>query len=343
MSPPRSAESGKKEYAALIRAAERLGLIVVPDEPLARHCTFRIGGPADLFVAADDIDTLERLAGLATEHDIPVTVLGGGSNVLISDRGVRGLVIANQTREFGMSESHPGLSEAPENAGGAGRRDAVLGPHLVADSGVALAGLARWAVREGWSGLEWAVSIPGTVGGAVVGNAGAHGGQIADNLAWVLVAEPTSDRQVLTADQLGFGYRDSTLKQRLVSARLPSIVLRAGFQLLPGDAAQMAARADSFLARRRTSQPVEPSAGSVFRNPPGDHAGRLIETIGLKGHRVGGVQVSSRHANFIINTGEGQAVEVAALIRLIQQRVYESAGVALMPEILYLGDWTGIE
>jgi UDP-N-acetylmuramate dehydrogenase len=118
-------------------------------------------------------------------------------------------------------------------------------------------------------------------------------------------------------------------------------VLQAGFRLAPGDTAEMAARADAFLARRRASQPVEPSAGSVFRNPPGDHAGRLVEVVGLKGHRIGGVQVSPRHANFIINTGNGRATEEAELIRLIQARVLEDTGVELAPEILYMGDWTG--
>jgi UDP-N-acetylmuramate dehydrogenase len=343
MSPTRSAAGGEKEHAAFIQAAERLGALVVSDEPLAQHCTFRIGGPADLFAAANDIDILERLGGLAAEHGIPVTVLGGGSNVLISDRGVRGIVVANRTREFKLSEPAADLTEATQKRTFAGRQLATGGPHLTVNSGTALAGLARWAIREGWSGLEWAVSIPGTVGGAVIGNAGAHGGQIADNLAWVLLADPSSGRQVVMSDRLGFGYRDSALKQTILSARAPSIVLQAGFRLAPGAASEMAARADSVLAERRASQPVEPSAGSVFRNPPGDHAGRLIEAVGLKGQRVGGVQVSPRHANFIINTGEGRATEVADLIRLIRERVYESTGIELTPEILYLGDWAGAE
>jgi UDP-N-acetylmuramate dehydrogenase len=144
----------------------------------------------------------------------------------------------------------------------------------------------------------------------------------------------------MMSDEMEFGYRDSVLKRQLAAAGPPTILLQAGFHLAAGDVADMTARADSFLARRRASQPVEPSAGSVFRNPTGDHAGRLIEAVGLKGHRIGGVQVSPRHANFIVNTGGGRAVEVAELIRLIQQRVFEGAGVELMPEILYLGDWT---
>jgi UDP-N-acetylmuramate dehydrogenase len=320
MSSARPKEGDKKEYAAFIQAAAAVGVAVVCDEPLARHCTFRIGGPADLYATVCDIGTLEYMGNLAAEHGLPTTILGGGSNVLISDRGVRGLVVANQTREIRLSEP-----------------DWVM----MADSGVALAGLARWAIQQGWSGLEWAVSVPGTVGGAVIGNAGAHGGQIADNLAWVLAADPGSGRRVLMADQMKLGYRESILKQQLLAEDRPPTVLQAGFQLVRGDTAEMAARADSFLARRRTSQPVEPSAGSVFRNPPGDHAGRLVEAVGLKGHRIGGVQVSPRHANFIINTGDGRATEVAELIRLIQQRVFESTGIELAPEILYMGDWTG--
>jgi UDP-N-acetylmuramate dehydrogenase len=313
-------EGSKEEIEAFIEAAGALGVGVILDEPLARHCTFRIGGPADLYAAVDDIHTLERLGDLAREHMLPLTVLGGGSNVLVSDLGIRGLVIANQTRGLGF---HP--KDYPE---------------LVVDSGVALAGLARWAIRESWSGLEWAVSVPGTVGGAVIGNAGAHGGQIADNLTWVLAASPGSGRQMLMADEMEFSYRDSILKRGSASDAVLPIVLQAGFRVAPGNVAEMTARADSFLARRRASQPVEPSAGSVFRNPPGEHAGRLVEVAGLKGHRIGGAQVSLRHANFIVNTGNARAAEVAELIRLIQRRVLESTGIGLLPEILYLGEWT---
>jgi UDP-N-acetylmuramate dehydrogenase len=334
MSPagPLEAVKGRtgRRAETFIQTAEALGVAVILDEPMAPHCTFRIGGTADLYAVAGDIRTLEWLGDLATKHSLPVTVLGGGSNVLVSDHGIRGLVIANQTRAYE-------LRPIP----------IVDGDHveLVADSGVALAGLARWAIREGWSGLEWAVSIPGTVGGAVIGNAGAHGGQIADNLAWVLVTSPGSGRgpggEVMTVDQLKLGYRDSILRRGLASGGASPMVLQAGFRVTPGNVAEMTALADSYLAKRRASQPVEPSAGSIFRNPPGDYAGRLVEAAGLKGHRIGGAQVSPRHANFIVNTGNARAVEVADLIRLIQNRVFENSGVRLAPEILYLGDWMG--
>jgi UDP-N-acetylmuramate dehydrogenase len=328
MSPAGTLEAVKERTEAFVQTAEALGVAVIPDEPMAPHCTFRIGGPADLYAVASDLRTLERLGDLATKHSLPFTVLGGGSNILVSDLGIRGLVIANQTRGC---ELRPIPKVGGNNV------------ELVADAGVALAGLARWAIREGWSGLEWAVSIPGTVGGAVIGNAGAHGGQIADNLAWVLVTKPESGREVMTIDQMKLGYRDSILRRSLASGGASLIVLQAGFRVAPGSVAEMTALADSFLAKRRASQPVEPSAGSVFRNPQGDYAGRLVEVGGLKGHRIGGAQVSPRHANFIVNTGNARAVEVAELIRLIQNRVFESSGVHLVPEILYLGDWMGSE
>ncbi len=333
-------DSARGEFA---RAARSLGVVVVADEPMARHTTFRIGGPADLFAAVGDVARLEQLADLALAHGLPVTILGGGSNVLVSDAGIRGLVIAVQARKFGTAAPGP---EQPAPACDAGA-DTV---RLVADSGVALAGLARWAIREGWSGLEWAVSVPGTVGGAVIGNAGAHGGQISDNLTWVEVAVPGRGRLVLPAAQLEFAYRDSVLRRRMAAwrdrtrdgrAEPPPIVLRAAFCLARGDAAEMAARADAYLARRRTSQPVEPSAGSVFRNPPGDYAGRLIEAVGLKGQRVGGAQVSPRHANFIVNTGDARAADVVELMHLIERRVLEATGIELVPEIVLLGDFGG--
>jgi len=329
--------------ARLTQAATALGIAIAANEPLARHTTFRIGGPADLYAIATTQQELEQLAELGAEHDIETTILGGGSNVLVSDAGVRGLVIANQTRQFGFRISNFGLlfpelqSDIPQSA--------VRSPHLMADSGVALAGLARWAIKNGWSGLEWAVSVPGTVGGAVIGNAGAHGGDIAGNLAWALVAYPGRGRRVLTGKQMTFAYRSSILKQQLAgnaeqAEGVRPVVLAAAFNLCPGDAAGMAATAAGFLARRRTSQPVEPSAGSIFRNPPGDHAGRLIDAVGLKGQRIGGAQISPRHANFIVNVGEATATDVAALMSLMRRRVYECTGIELIPEILLLGDWS---
>ncbi len=302
------------------------------DEPLARHTTFHIGGPADLFAVANDIARLERLAELAVAHALPLTILGGGSNILVSDRGVRGLVIANQARDFGLQAADLRWSEA-ETVLPSGEAS------VLAAAGVALAGLARWAIKQGLAGLEWAVSVPGTVGGAVVGNAGAHGGDIASVLAWALVVYPGQGRRLLRPAELEFAYRSSLLKGQLAAGALP-VVLAAGFRLTPtDDPAGLAARAEAFLARRRASQPSEPSAGSIFRNPAGDYAGRLIEAVGLKGQRVGGVQISPRHANFIVNVGQATAEDVLTLIDLARRQVYERFGVELTPEILFVGEW----
>jgi UDP-N-acetylmuramate dehydrogenase len=291
--------------------------------------------------------TLERLADLAAAYGVATTLLGGGSNILVSDAGVSGLVIANQCRAIyagdlaPLATDFPELIDVPRPLGSSTVR-------VIAEAGALLAGLARWAIRSGWSGLEWAVSVPGTVGGAVIGNAGAHGGEIADDLAWALVADPGQGRRVLHADQLGFAYRTSSLKRGIAerlqdSGSLASppgpVVLAAAFDLVPGDTTEMTARANEHLARRRASQPVEPSAGSIFRNPAGDFAGRLVDAAGLKGHRLGGAQVSPRHANFIVNTGDARAADVIGLIELIRARVHAQFGTVLTPEILFVGKW----
>ncbi len=190
-----------------------LDIPVTRDEPLARHTTFHIGGPADLFAAVTTVEQLEKLAELAVEHGIPATILGGGSNVLVSDAGVRGLVIANQTRQWVSGIGDSVLDQSPYSI--PNPQSPISHPRLVADSGIALAGLARTAIKAGWSGLEWAVSVPGTVGGALMGNAGAHGGDIASVLAWALVAYPGQGRQVLTGQQMAFAYRSSLLKRQL--------------------------------------------------------------------------------------------------------------------------------
>lgn len=316
--PSAELDGQRQRVFEFVREAGSLGVVVRRDEPLARHTTFRIGGPADLFAYTNTQTQLESLRDLAHGYGISSTILGGGSNILISDAGVRGLVIANQTREVEM-------------------RDA----ELVVDSGVMTAGLARRSIREGWSGLEWAVSVPGTVGGAIIGNAGAHGGQVADNLLWVLASFPGEGRRVVPAEELAFSYRGSAWKRCATTGEAMPAVLTAAFRLKPGDPHTMTIRAERYLALRRASQPVEPSAGSVFRNPPGDHAGRLIDAAGLKGYRVGGAVISRQHANFIVNPDRsGTAADVLELINLARAQVYESAGIELETEILLIGAWS---
>ncbi len=313
-------------------AVRRLGVQLLRAEPLAKHTTFRIGGPAEWFTATTTVEQLEALAEVALEHSVPLTVLGGGSNLLISDAGIRGLVVANQTRWHGWGAQVRGQWRHP----------ALRDEQWVAESGVMLAGMARATMRNGLAGLEWAVSVPGTVAGAVIGNAGAHGSDTAANLAWVLVRYAGCGRTLLSRDDLHYVYRSSRLREQLLDPGEESkpVILTAGFDLTQGDPTELIRRADENLARRRATQPVEPSAGSIFRNPTGDFAGRLIESLGMKGHQIGGAQVSPRHANFIVNTGGATAADVLALIDLLRQRVFDATGHRLAPEILFLGEWT---
>ena len=331
---PCGCKEQRNRMSEFVREAGAAGGVALQrDERLACHTTFRIGGPADLLAYANTQAQLESLMGIACSYGIPTTILGGGSNVLVSDAGVRGLVIANRTREFAISPAY--------SAGPMARRTLPgCDAELVADSGVMLAGLARRSIREGWSGLEWAVSVPGTVGGAIIGNAGAQGGQIADNLLWVLASFPGEGRRVVAAEELALSYRGSAWKRCLSAGEAIPAVLAAAFGLKRGDAHVMATRAETYLAQRRASQPGEPSAGSVFRNPPGDHAGRLIDAAGLKGYRVGGAAISARHANFIVNPDRtATAADVLQLMNIMRERVYESAGIALEAEILFIGTW----
>jgi UDP-N-acetylmuramate dehydrogenase len=302
----------------LIAAIARdTGLAVRRDEPLAGHTTMRIGGPADLFVAVGAVEDLVAVLALAQEMEVPALVLGGGSNLLVSDRGVRGLVVANGCRAVRRHE----------------------GNVLWAESGANLAGVARQAMRWGLAGLEWCVSVPGTVGGAVVGNAGAHGGCVADNLLRATLLGPDGALTEWPAARFAYGYRSSALKRIIRSGLRQPVVLAAAFQLQEADPTEMETRAAGFLSHRRATQPVEPSAGSIFQNPPGDYAGRIIESLGLKGASQGGAAFSTVHANFVVNRGGATAVDVVTLINRARLAAWQALGLSLTPEILFVGDW----
>jgi UDP-N-acetylmuramate dehydrogenase len=292
---------------------------------LAPFTTMKVGGSADYFVDVTTIDQLGAVISWCHAVALPYFVLGGGSNILISDRGVRGLVIHNRCRAVTMEEQTDGTAI------------------LSAESGAAMAGVARQSVRHELTGLEWAVSVPGTIGGAVVGNAGAHGTEVKDNLVWAELCDEMGRRVDLSLVELDYAYRDSTLKRkRPLQAGFKPVILRAHFGLERGDPAAIKKRADRYLAHRRSTQPVEPSLGSTFVNPPGEFAGRLIEAAGLKGTRVGGVEVSQTHANFIINpggVGSATAEDVMALVHLIEERVSATSGIRLVREIQLAGDW----
>jgi UDP-N-acetylmuramate dehydrogenase len=314
-----------------LRAPAAFGVTIQSNVLLARYTTIRIGGPAQYFAMVNSTSQLIKLVRWARSVELPYFVLGGGSNMLISDAGIRGLVIQNRCRQVRIDQ--PRCCDYP-------RDDR---PYLVAESGALMAGVARQSVREGLTGLEWAVSVPGTVGGAVVGNAGAHGGEIKDTLEYALLIDAAGDVVEYQQKDFTYAYRASRLKHAAaLRAGFNTVVLSANFRLTPGDESEVHARAEQFLQHRRRTQPVEPSLGSTFVNPPGDYAGRLIEQAGLKGLRVGGVEVSTLHANFMINpggVGSASAQDVVRLIEEIQNIIAQRFGVHLAPEVQFVGEW----
>lgn len=291
--------------------------------PLARFTAARLGGAADLFLEAQSIDDLVSAARICWEHNLPFILLGGGSNVLVSDAGVRGLVILNKSKTILFNED-------------------AQSPFVRAESGANLGLVARQAAHRGLAGLEWAAGIPGTVGGAVVGNAGAHGEDMAGNLILAEILHRTREDvgeickfEEWKVERLSYAYRSSYLKQQPGQ----NIVLAALLRLYPGKTETILARMDELTAYRKRTQPPGASMGSMFKNPPGDYAGRLIEAAGLKGQRQGHVQISMVHANFFVNDGAAKAADVYRLIQQAQETVLMRFGVSLELEIELIGDW----
>lgn len=290
--------------------------LVKPNVPLASLTSFRVGGPAEWYVAPRRIEDLPIYLKWATTQGISPTLLGAGSNLLISDRGLPGLVIS--TRRFRHTEFD--LETA----------------RVTVAAGKPLPQLAWQLANLGWSGLEWAVGIPGTVGGAVVMNAGAHGGCVADRLVSAEVINLDGSTRNFSVQELAYSYRTSLLQGKGL------LVTQATFQLQPGfDPAKINAITQTHLDQRRSSQPYHlPSCGSVFRNPSQQYkAGWLIEEAGLKGYRIGMAEVAQRHANFILNCGSARAVDIFHLIRHIQQVVGDRWSLHLEPEVKILGDF----
>jgi UDP-N-acetylmuramate dehydrogenase len=284
---------------------------------LARYTSARLGGLADVLVRVNSIEELAEAVSTLWAHGISFTILGGGSNMLVSDAGVREVVILNRARAIRFDENG-------------------FPPMVWAESGANFGALARQAGQKGLSGLEWAGGIPGTLGGAVIGNAGAHGSDLAGNLMMAEILHQKEGQVYWTAEDLQLGYRSSRLKQNLGEA----VVLAAQLRLAQGDHAQIKARMAEYLSYRRKTQPPGASMGSMFKNPQGDYAGRLIEAAGLKGLQVGGAQISDLHGNFFINHGTATARDVYGLIRTAQQTVKAQFGVQLELEIVLIGDWT---
>lgn len=282
------------------------------NEPMARHVQFRIGGPADLLVTPRNLDELRAAVDLLYASGLTPLVLGQGSNVLIGDRGIRGVVI---------------------KLGKGCDRVRVEGSTVTAEAGAGLPALALRTAKLGLSGLEFAAGIPGSVGGAVVMNAGAHGHAMEEIVAAVDVLTPDGPRR-LGRNALEFAYRTSVLQHR------PWVVATAVLTLRVETAEAVRARLEAWLAHRGATQPLgPPSSGCIFRNPPGDHAGRLIDQASLKGLAVGGARVSTLHANYIINERDASAADVLALAEQVRQRVRERSGITLEMEVRLLGEF----
>ena len=284
---------------------------------LAPYTAARIGGPADALLTVRSREELLLAAQLLWKLELPYYMLGGGSNILISDQGIRGVVVLNQAKEVRFEED-------PE-------------PSVWAESGAGLGALARRAVERGWAGLEWAATIPGTIGGAGVGNAGAHGGDVAGSLESAEILRRDVGPEKWSTEQLDYDYRTSWLKRNPGQA----IVLSAIFRLELSDRDSLRKQLAEFIEQRQATQPTGASWGSMFKNPPGDYAGRLIERAGLKGERRGDAEISELHANFFLNRGGAQASDVWELIELAKKRVAEEFGIELELEIELMGDWGG--
>lgn len=301
-------------------------LQVVRHVPLARHTTFRTGGPAEYWIRVSTRAELIAAVNWGRRRGLAVMILGNGSNILVADEGVRGLVIENHT------------VQVRELAAVTGPGDQL---RVQAESGVSLPGLANGLARRGWSGLEWAIGVPGTVGAAVVTNAGAHGSAIADTLLRAEILDGDGRRRWWLAAEMQYDYRTSCLKSPRTPAQTGAVVLQAEFALQRADPAECIARMNRYTEHRRRTQPTEPSVGSMFKNPPGDYAGRLIEAAGLKGVQLGQVQVSPVHANFFVNLGGATCAQVMELVRHVQAVVLDKFGVELVLEIQLVGAWPG--
>ena len=290
------------------------------NESLSRHTTARIGGAAELFLTVTSSEQLLTAVEVAYNAGISYFILGGGSNILVADTGISGLVILNRARKVSFRHSGAGVV-------------------CTAESGANLSALARQCISKGLGGLEWAIGVPGTVGGAVVGNAGAHGSDIDNQLLAARIWEPGRGVRVYNREDMKYGYRTSVLKQDMITGRPRRVVLSAELQLKPEPVEVISARAEGFNAYRKERQPGGASTGSMFKNPENYYAGYLIDTAGLKGFRVGDAVISEKHANFFINEGEATAEDVRSLIAEAWNSVREQFGIEMDLEVELVGDW----
>ena len=283
-------------------------LKILDEEPLARHTSFRIGGPAAIFAQPAAVEALSELLKFRAARGISPRILGAGTNVLAPDEGLREVVICTKDALTGLRDLGDGKIEA--------------------FAGETLSKTAVFARNLSLTGLEFAHGIPGTVGGGIYMNAGAYGGEMKQVAAQTTVLTMDGETRVFTGQAQGFSYRTSAFED------LPVIIVKTVFQLAPGDKEEISARMQELMEKRRVSQPLElPSAGSTFKRPEGAYAGALIQQANLKGVFVGGARVSDKHAGFVVNTGGATARDVKALIELVQKKVFEASGYSLQPEV----------
>ncbi len=280
------------------------------EEPMRGHTSWKVGGPADYFLQPADLNELITIVRYSDQHKLPLYILGNGTNVLILDGGIRGLVIHIGPAFNYLEEDHSCLTVG---------------------AGTPMSTLAKNAAALGFTGLEFAIGIPGSLGGALIMNAGAFGGYIGERILQVKVVDFLGQVTTLQREELYFGYRDSSLIGK-------GIIVEACLGLNQGDKEKIIKKMEEFSAQRRRRHPNLPSAGSVFRNPPGQSAGKIIEEAGAKGLRIGGAEVSTQHANFIVNTGEATAADIVSLIKTVRQLVKDKYNLELHPEIRMIGE-----
>jgi UDP-N-acetylmuramate dehydrogenase len=331
--------------AALLRALEGVATLK-RDEPLSRHTTIGIGGPSEAYVVVSDAAQLRATLHVCAEASAPVFMLGSGSNIVVGDRGIPAVVIDNKATALSEPARLDSGAIKPSSSGGRGlgegaTAEAATERFLIrADAGASFAQVSRHLSFAGLAGLEWACGIPGTIGGAVVYNAGAYGGCLGDILQRIAVFDPDAPNaeQVIEASDLGLVYRGSAFTRGLMAGRS---VLWAEFALWPCDEAELRARIADYDARRLKAQPRGRNAGSFFKNPPDHPAWRLLDSVGMRGYQVGGAQFSDKHCNFLINTGNATAADVASLMHEAQRRVREQHGIELQNEVTLVGEGFG--
>jgi UDP-N-acetylmuramate dehydrogenase len=304
-----------------LESIKKLGLAVKTNEPLGKYTTFKIGGPADFFVEVEEEEKLLKLIKLLKELKLPYFILGGGSNLLVADEGFRGMIIKIQNSKFKIQK----FDYVKDSSGMDNSKFKII-----CGTGYLLGRLIEKTAKLGLTGLEFAAGIPGTVGGAVRGNAGAWGQAIGDRVKRVKILTPQGEIKWIKASDCYFSYRQSRFK------KTKEIILEVELELEKGNKKEIQEKISQNLAKRAT-QPKEPSAGCIFVNPKPLVAGELIDKCGLKGKRIGDAQISPKHANFIVNLGKAKAADVIKLIKLAKEKVKEKFGVELEEEISFLG------